>query len=182
MDERAFDSILRKARSPDQRVAWFGALLAEEAGVPVILVGGSAIEVYTEGEYVSQDIDVVGDREKLEAVLRRWGFHPERGRSSRTYWFKKVPGLVDLVGARMKSDLPLQTMRTPYGSVSLGPPEDLITRRLMRAGAEHSTELFQEAVLLAHRYKTALDWEYIRADAKYEHVLPLYEQLRRLVG
>ncbi len=182
MDERELDFILRRPRSPDQRVAWFGALLATESGVPVVIVGGSAIEVYTEGEYVSQDIDIVGDPRKLAAVLRRWGFHRAEGRSSRTYWVKKPLGLVDLVGARMKSDLPPQTVRTPYGSVRLGPPEDLITRRLMRAGAERSTELFREAVLLAHRYKDVLNWEYIRADAQYERVLPLYEQLRKLVG
>ncbi len=182
MDEREFDSVLRKARSPAQRVAWFGALLAKESGIPVVIVGGSAIEVYTEGEYVSQDIDIVGDREQLAAVLRRWGFHQEEGRSGRTYWVKKPLGLVDLVGARMKSSLSPQTFQTPYGSVSLAPLEDLITRRLMRAGAEHSTELFREAVLIAHRYRGVLDWEYIRADAQYERVLPLFEQLRTLVG
>ncbi len=182
MDEPELDSILRRAKAPAQRVAWFGALLAREAGTPVVLVGGSAIGVYTEGEYVSQDIDVVGDRKRLAAILRRWGFCPEVGRSRRTYWVRDPPGLVDLVGARTKSHLSPQTLQTPYGSVHLGPPEDLITRRLMRAGAEHSTELFREAVLIAHRYRAVLDWEYIRADARYEHVLPLYEQLRQLVG
>ena len=182
MDEREFDSLLRKAKTPDRRVAWFGALLAKESEVPVVIVGGSAIQVYTERAYVSHDIDIVGDRSKLAAVLRRWGFHREKGRSSRIYWVKEPLGLVDLVGVRMKSGLSPQTVQTPYGSVNLGPPEDLITRRLMRAGAEQSTDLFQEAVLIAHRYRDVLDWGYIRADAQYERVLPLYEQLRKLVA
>ncbi|MGB7124923.1 MAG: hypothetical protein WBE40_08750 [Thermoplasmata archaeon] len=181
MDRREFDAVMRKAESPDQRVAWFGALLTKESGVEVIIVGGSAIEVYTSGEYVSHDIDVVGERDRLASVLRKWGFKQQEGRSSRTYWAKKPLGLVDLVGAHLKSDLATQTFQTPYGSVSLGPPEDLITRRLMRAGAERSTKLFQEAALIANRYKDRLDWEYIRLDAKYENVLPLYEQLRKLV-
>ncbi|MGB6443511.1 MAG: hypothetical protein WBF81_09495, partial [Thermoplasmata archaeon] len=135
MDRREFDAVMRKAESPDQRVAWFGALLTKESGVEVIIVGGSAIEVYTSGEYVSHDIDVVGERDRLASVLRKWGFKQQEGRSSRTYWAKKPLGLVDLVGAHLKSDLATQTFQTPYGSVSLGPPEDLITRRLMRAGA-----------------------------------------------
>ncbi len=181
MDEREFETILRKAKRPDQRVAWFGALLTQASGVQIVIVGGSAIEVYTDGRYVSRDIDIVGPKRRLVPVLRQWGFKPESGRSSRTYWVKPPWGLVDLVGTKRKSNLPTQTIHTPYGSVSLGPVEELITRRLVRAGRERSEELFQEAVLLANRYQMTLDWDYIQAEAKYEHVLPLYEQLRKRV-
>ncbi|MGA8302709.1 MAG: hypothetical protein WA691_05880 [Thermoplasmata archaeon] len=181
MDEHEFDTIIRRAERPDERVAWFGALLTEASGVSLVIVGGSAIEIYTAGAYVSSDIDIVGSKTRIAPVLRRWGFQQESGRSSRAYWVKSSLGLVDLVGTRLKSELPIQTIRTPYGSVNLGPVEELITRRLMRAGRERSPELFQEAVLLADRYKSALDWDYIEGHAKYERVLPLYEQLRRQV-
>jgi len=51
----------------------------------------------------------------------------------------------------------------------------------MRAGRERSTELFRQAEVLAAQYAATLDGEYIRAEAKNEHVLPLFEQLRRQV-
>jgi hypothetical protein len=181
MDELEFDQIVRRATTQEMRVAWFGALLSRATESAIVIVGGSAIQIYTEGRYVSQDIDVVGPKGRISSTLRRWGFKHESGRSRRTYWVKRPVGLVDLVGTSLKSNLPIRTLQTPYGSVSLGPLEDLITRRLMRAGREQSKELFQEAVLLASRYNDTLDWDYIQADAKYEHVTPLYEQLRKLV-
>ena len=51
----------------------------------------------------------------------------------------------------------------------------------MRAGRERSESLYQEAVLLASRYKEVLDWDYIKTEAKYQGVSGLYEELRKAV-
>ncbi len=184
MDRDGFDRIMRRAAAPHQRVAWFGALLAEESGLGkrLVIVGGSAIELYTEGEYVSRDVDVVGDKDRLVPVLRRWGFRAQTGRDRRQYWFRAPLGLVDLVGPLHKSGLPTQIVETRYGAVRLGAVEDLLVRRLMRAGRESSSALFQEAVILASRYRTSLDWRYIESESRHEHVLPLYRQLQNRVG
>jgi hypothetical protein len=62
MDGIEFAREIRKADSVEDRVAWFGALLARESGNAVEVVGGSAIEVYLSSSiYVSQDIDLVGN-------------------------------------------------------------------------------------------------------------------------
>jgi hypothetical protein len=185
MDRQEFEGILSSAPSESERIAWFGALLTREAGLEgkLIIVGGSAIEVYlTSSRYVSQDIDLVGAKGAIVQVLRRWGFRREEGRSGREYWTKDGLGQVDTVGPKDRSGLPPRVERTPYGEVLLAPVEYLIVRRLMRAGREHSTELFRQAEVLAAQYKAGLDWDYIRGEASRENVLTLYEQLRRQVA
>lgn len=180
MDREIYDRAMRKAATPHQRVAWFGALLAKESGLGdhLVIVGGSAIEIYTEGEYVSHDVDVVGNKDRMVPVLRRWGFSEEHGRDRRVYWFRAPLGLVDLVGRSHKAGLPGQVLQTQFGPVRLGALEDLVVRRLLRAGRERSSKLYDEAMILASRYASTLDWEYIESLSRYERVLPLYRQLR----
>ena len=184
MDRRKFETAISSAPSEEDRLAYFGALLARESGLGngLILVGGSALEIYlTSAVYTSQDIDVVGARTAIRPILSKWGFAEARGRSHRIYWIKEGLGQVDLVGARDRSGLPARPWPTPYGSVMLGPVEYLIVRRLMRSTAERSPGLFRQAEALAIRYRKGLDWAHIRVMAKAENVLPLFDQLRKRV-
>ncbi|MGP8076486.1 MAG: hypothetical protein ACLP8Y_07130 [Thermoplasmata archaeon] len=184
MNRKEFEIALAKARTEDERLAWFGALLTRESKLDghLIIVGGSAIEIYlTSNDYVSMDIDVVGEKPAISAVLRRWGFQAEKGRDRRVYWVKGGLGNVDLVGERDRSGLPPRALPTPYGDVLLGSIEYLIVRRLMMARQKRSTEMFRLAAVLAARYKRGLDWDYIRAQAVYEKVLPLFEELKEAV-
>ena len=130
--------------------------------------------------YVSQDVDLVGDRTAIETVLRRWGFREVEGRSRRRYWMDESVGLVDLVGSADRSGLPPRKLATPYGPVTVGPPEPLIIRRLMRAEREDSASLFDQAVALARM--GGLDWEYLESEARYEKVEPLLKRLRKSLG
>lgn len=177
MDAAEFDACLARAGTPEDRLAWFGALLAKEVRSHVELVGGSAIEIYlSSSAYVSQDVDVVGERFAIGDVLRRWGFREVTGRSQRLYWFKETVGLVDLVGAVARSGMPARRIETPYGPVLLSAVEPLIIRRLVRAARESSRELFRQAVALARL--GGLDWEYLEAEARYEKVAPSLQRLR----
>jgi hypothetical protein len=178
MDRAEFSRVIRSAKSPEDRVAWFGALIAREAGQAVEVVGGSAIEVYLSSSiYVSQDIDLIGDRARIELVLERWGFRQVQGRSHRRYWTDKLVGLVDLVGSADRSGLPPRKMETPYGPVLLSAPEPLIIRRLSRAQREQSTDLFRQAISLARLGH--LDWDYLESEAKYEKVEVHLKELRK---
>ena len=141
MNRKEFEDTLAKARTEDERLSWFGALLTRESKLDgqLIIVGGSAIEIYlTSNEYVSMDIDVVGEKAAISAVLRRWGFQAEKGRDRRIYWVKKGLGNVDLVGPRDRSGLPPRAFPTPYrrrttgcnrishpSKVDDGPPETI---------------------------------------------------------
>ncbi len=178
MDATEFDGIVASAPKPDDRIAWFGALLAREARTRVEIVGGSAIEIYlTSAEYVSEDIDLVGRTDRLIPVLRRWKFHRVEGRSHRAYWVKKPIGLVDLVGPGDRSGLRPRRVETPFGPVLVSAVEPLILRRLTRASREHSDELYGQAVRLARHGK--LDWEYLATMAKYEGVAAPLKGLKK---
>ena len=180
MNEREFDKVIGLAPRHENRVAWFGALLQRESRARVEIVEGSAIELYlTSADYVSQDIDVVSRRDRVTPVLRRWGFQQVKGRSQRTYWFKRDLGLVDIVGEGDRSGLRPHRIQTPYGPVLVSAVEPLIARRLVRSHREKSPEFYRQAVRLAKRSK--LDWQYLDAIAKFEGVEPLLGKLKRAV-
>lgn len=177
MDRASFARAIRGAQTPEDRVAWFGAMLAAETERAIEVVGGSAIEVYlSSSEYVSEDIDLVGDKSAIESVLTRWGFRQIMGRSKRSYWVHKGVGLVDLVGLTDRSGLSPRKVATPFGPVLLSSPEPLLVRRLVRAKRENSENLFEQAVSLARL--PDLDWEYIEIEARYENVEATLARLR----
>ncbi len=181
MDALEFGRAISRARRADERLAWFGALLRKEAGRDVEIVGGSAIEIYLSSDaYVSQDVDLVGSRSRIEDALRRWRFTTVTGRSHRLYWTHRSVGLVDIVGAADRSGLSPRRMRTPYGELLLSAPEPLVIRRLVRAEREAERELFRQAVELARLGD--LDWEYLESEAGYEKVEAGLRRLRKVVS
>jgi len=52
-----------------------------EKGVTVVLSGGAAVGIYTDGKYVSKDLDFINiyaaNRHTLRKVLGEIGFQPE---------------------------------------------------------------------------------------------------------
>ena len=68
-----FRALVLARSEPYIRDRAFGALLARETGLGeerLAVVGGSALEIYTAGDYVSEDIDIVAeDSGKVEAVV-----------------------------------------------------------------------------------------------------------------
>jgi len=178
MDRAEFERTIKRAKTPEDRVAWFGALLSKQARTTVEVVGGSAVEVYlSSSAYVSEDIGVVGRKDAIELVLAHWGFAEVYGRSQRKYWSHKAVGLVDFVGTADRSGLPPRRVMTPFGPVTLSAPEPLIIRRLVRAKREGSPELVRQAVLLAR--KGGLDWEYLESEARYERIEGSLKKLRK---
>lgn len=181
MDAPEFARAIARARSPEDRIKWFGALLSREARTEVEIVGGSAIGIYlTSAVYVSQDIDVVGLRSKIEPALSHWRFRRNEGRSHRSYWFHNELGLVDLVGSTDRSGLAPRRLETPYGPVLVTAPEPLIVRRLMRASREGDEALLQQAIKLARL--GPIDWEYLQAESRYEGVEGLLQRVQRAIG
>jgi hypothetical protein len=173
-------TILRSDPSPDKRILNFGALLAKEIDSEVIIVGGSAIEVLTKGQYVSGDIDIRADRSRVAEALKRWGFE----NPSRLWIHDGWRIAVDVVGDRYSGDPYRATVVvTPFGPVSLAVPEDLIVKRLARAkhwggSDQDKREDLVQARLLWEGYRSTLDLAYLEDRARHYGVEDLLDRLR----
>lgn len=113
------------------------ASLFREQGAEIVVVGGSAIEFYTNGNYMSGDVDVCfhlsgrPSSRTISEVMGRLGGQSSGGRS-----FKAAGLFVDILGE-------VETLaRTQYRSiisedgtqsVLLAKPEDLIPERVLSA-------------------------------------------------
>ncbi|NNN16877.1 MAG: hypothetical protein HKL79_00710 [Thermoplasmata archaeon] len=178
---REFEKAIQRAGSTGQRVAFLGALLAHETGLRdrLVIVGGSAISVYTKGTYVSEDVDIVGGKAAIGAVLERWGFRREA-----PYWRRDDLGLLVQPGRDRyfgNSDR-LTTIETPYGPVMLAAVEDLVIRRLVYAKSQRDPRFMDEAALLLRDNGTDLDQAYLVHEVRYEGVEREYREAERRAG
>jgi hypothetical protein len=175
-----------RASKPAERVINFAALLSSEAGFQagdLIVVGGSAVEVYTQPNYVSGDIDIVTERDRALRVLRRWGFRF----GHRNVWHNGDWGIVvDLVksnvaeytGSRERTRL----IESPYGTVRIEAIEDSMIRRLIQARVWHRPSELEFAFLMASLHSEAIDWDYAERIAKVDLVFDLLTEIRARLG
>jgi len=175
MDSVEVGRILGATPKRYERVLFFSALLARESGAHVIVVGGSAIEIYTRGGYASGDIDIRADREAVHRVLASWDFE-NRGR----IWLRKDWGMaVDVVGDEYTGDpYRATTVSTPYGPVGIAVVEDLFVKRLAAAKHWGVREAVDEADLLWRGYRDEMDVAYLDRQAEAYHVTDLLERFR----
>ncbi len=126
------------------RVASLVSELFREEGADPIVVGGSAVEFYTEGAYVSGDIDICFAGAVLPETAPRVRVMTRAGAqalSSRRFVLEGT--YIDLFGAvETSTHAPFQEV----GSVKLQPLEELVSERLYAAFyfPVHSPE--QEAI------------------------------------
>jgi hypothetical protein len=177
---REVEAALNQAAGEDQRILFFVALLRKEAGLgldDIVVVGGSAIELYTEGSYVSGDIDICAPREPLATALAAWGFKRPGREWARLDW--RV--VLDIVGRFPSGSMRhTRVLDTPYGSVRVGAVEDLIVRRLALVKFWNEPQEYQNARLLIAL--PGLDWEYLSETADREGVAEVLTELRREFG
>ena len=159
--------------------------LFQEQGFPLVVVGGSAIEFYTEGGYMSGDVDFC--RRSLKAiplrlmtdVMSRLG-----GKSLGRNWL--VCGIyVDFLGLlESETTLPNRELDTPYGRVFFLPPELALVERIIFS--ESSAECLPSArqMMAAALQDERFDWAEARrlADLPDFKVLPRLEEMRKEVS
>lgn len=101
-------------------------------GHHLVVVGGSAIEFYTEGAYMSGDIDfcrLSGDPIPLRLAQETIG---ELGGSGGPRSWKVAGMYVDLLGQiETDPEAPNRVVVTPLGEVKLAPPEVLLVERVL---------------------------------------------------
>jgi len=145
--------------------------------VPV-LVGGSAVEVYTAGAYVSGDLDFVGTPSPaLQQALLDAGFE----RSGR-HWIHPVHKLFlefpsALLEAQLAVELEVGELRLRVLS-----PEDLLVDRLAGFQFWQSEVDFENARLLVERVGEDLDRKRLRRRAREAGVSDSLQHLLEAMG
>lgn len=161
------------------RKIYFTALLTKECKkkkVQPIVVGGSAVEFYTEGLYPSYDIDLVGSRKVIGEILeKKFGF-----RQSGRHWINEEIGFyVEIPSSRLVGD-PERITRIKVGSLSvfvLG-LEDLILDRINACMHWESHTDCEQARFLLKEYKNRLASEYLEKKASDEGILRVLKRLQ----
>src|SRR5438105_2594174 len=116
------------------KLASLCSALWAERGVQLVVVGGSAIEILTEGAYASGDLDVCSETLKTLPLRERQEVMGMLGaKGGPRSW--QVAGLfLDLLGpVESFARTPFRRVGAPYGSVLLMKPEDLLVERILVA-------------------------------------------------
>lgn len=140
---------IQAERDPNRKNLLVAELVSElfrQAGAEPIVVGGSAVEFYTDGGYVSGDVDICFNGPRLPAPRERESVLAEVGTSVSPRTWRIADVLVDLLGAvETAAVTPFQKM----GLLQLIQIEDLIAERVLIATVpQFNEERWQVAKLL----------------------------------
>ena len=133
--------------------------LFAERGFPLVVVGGSAVEFYTEGGYMSGDIDFCRKTLKaippriMQEVAERLG-----GKGLGRNWL--ICGLyVDILGLlESETGLPDRIVQTPYGEVRMLPPELALVERVLFAEQDAECVASARQMMAAALKDGTFDW------------------------
>ena len=151
--------------------------LFRERGFSLVVVGGSAVEFYTEGGYMSGDIDFC--RKTLKAVPPRLMQEVAEllgGKGLGRNWL--VCGLyVEFLGIlEAETSLPERIVETPYGTVRMIPPELTLVERILYAEQDAECENSARQMMVAALNDPDFDWN----EAKRIAASPSFNVLGRL--
>lgn len=167
------------------KLAGLLSALFKERGFSLVVVGGSAVEFYTEGGYMSGDIDFC--RKTLKAIpprLMQEIAESLGGRGVGRSWL--VCGLcVDILGILENESLvPERTLRTPFGEVRVIPPELALVERILYAEQDAECRPSARQMMCAALNDAAFDWAEAErlADHRDFRILPQLKALRKEVS
>lgn len=149
------------------------AEISERMDEDLILVGGGAVEFYSDGWYVSGDLDIITtNRRKLASVLLELGY--ER-LSERHYLNGGI--FIDIVGSyfdRRSDEIAIKGTGLSLRVISL---EDIILDRLCACVHWVSNTDCEQAGYLLSAFQNKLDMNYLMKRATEDEVLDKLEEL-----
>jgi len=163
------------------KALYFTALLTKElenSGVVPVLVGGGALEFYTQGNYMTLDIDlVVPGRDAIKSVIEMFGFSRSPGEKS---WYSEelqlsveVPD--DTLAGSMERIVAVEVEEGL--TVYIIGVEDLIIDRLNAYKWWNSLNDGQWATAVVYIHYDDIDFKYLRQRAGEEGVLDELEEV-----
>ncbi len=165
----SFEERLRQARSPLEKKLLVVSELTRRLkpkGITPIVVGGSAVEIYSAGDYLSADIDlVVASRQQAVAELQQMGFRAE----GRVFYHPKWDITLEIPDETLAGDAERITeIQVDNGVVYCIGLEDLILDRLNAFVYWRSEEDGRWARVLLQAYATEIDSDYLKVRAEQE--------------
>jgi hypothetical protein len=149
------------------KLASLCSALWRERGVELVVVGGSAIEILTDGAYTSGDLDVchmnkaslsIRERQEVMGLLGAKG-GPRNWQVAGMYF--------DLLGpAESFAHTPFRCIEAPYGSFHLMKPEDLLVERVLMSyytgEDQKARNCAKILVAVALRNELEMNWDEVR--------------------
>ncbi len=160
-----------------------------DAGITVTLTGGACVAIWSEGKYVSHDLDFIEEgpvpRFKVAAALKSLGFMATKRRHfvhPDTKLFVEFPTGPLMVGMQRVEHV--SRRKTPAGNLRLLSPTDCVKDRLAAFFHWGDRQALAQAVLVATAQQVDLndlrDWS--RAEEGEEDFRAFEEELRRTGG
>jgi hypothetical protein len=149
------------------------ALFAEK-GIELVVVGGSAIEFYTEGAYTSGDVDLCVAHAKSPLTIRsRQETMGRLGAKGGPRTWEVSGAYVDVLGQfENLARTSLRTIAAPFGDVRVSPVEELIVERVLVAKYPHdyppALDCAKKIIAAALREEVEADWNEVNRLAKLD--------------
>lgn len=185
-------ALIRQETDLNAKALLLAALVSElfrERGFEPVVVGGSAIEFYTDGAYMSGDTDICwagwphpSQEQQQEVMQQIPGIQSHGGKS----W--GIEGLwIDLLGEiDYRSDKAFSKLHTPHGEVRVIPVEDALAGRVYAARCycsgydEKDDDCAKKLMAAVLTGRVPIDWEEARriaASPKY-NCLSVFEAVK----
>ncbi len=115
-----------------QRMASLVSAVFRTAGVELVVVGGSAIEFYTEGAYASGDLDLCLVPPSTITLRQRQELMGRLGAEGGPRSWRVAGMFVDLLGeVESLANTPRRQLKGPYGVIQIVQTEDLLVERIL---------------------------------------------------
>ena len=171
------DQILSLPPSPRRTAllaSWLQSLYTKD---PPILVGGAAVEIYSQGAYTTGDLDFVGFvPSSVEEQLAAAGFE-RHGR----HWIHEAGIYLEFPGSSLEEHEKAVTFETEGAAILILSPEDLLVDRLAHWQFWGSGIDAVNALRIVYRWKDDLDHKRLRQAAKHRQVSEALDVLERTI-
>jgi len=139
----------------------------ERQGIIPTLSGGSAVSIYSDNRYLSQDLDfvTVARVNELKPVLEPLGFeHTGSPRlsvfeNSETRWYLEFPPAPIGFGGTYIDPSQCTLIDTGVGRLRIITPTHSVMDRLIAAAAWNEPQSLEQALLVADLQREKIDWE-----------------------
>lgn len=172
-----------------ERVLYVLAALTEALQpehVRPILVGGSALEFYTLGDYATRDIDLVAEERRVVGqALEKLGFEHLPGQR---HWYHEALDIsIEIPDEKLAgSEEKTTTVDVQGTGVEIIAPEDLLIDRLAAFKYWYSADDGEWAARLYAIHEESMDLDYLEQRAEAEKVTDALEEIKarakRLLG